>query len=116
MKTNIAQFKLLFVLFCISHLNGCSQISYNQQWPGFRGPWGKGFIENENTATKWNAETGEHIKCKTAIPGLGHSSPVIWDNYLFVTTAVNTTGSSSLKVGLYGDIDEANDSVVHEYK
>ena len=37
-------------------------------------------------------------------------------SYIFVTTAVNTASSESLKVGLYGDIDEANDSDVHEFK
>jgi outer membrane protein assembly factor BamB len=104
------------ILFLISFLNTQAQTEYNQQWPQFRGPWGRGFVENAKTATTWNVETGEHIKWKTEIPGLGHSCQVIWGNYLFVTTAVNTTNSESLKVGLYGDIDEANDSVVHEFK
>lgn len=113
MKVTFSSFVLLFCFFI---LNGCSQTPYNQQWPGFRGPWASGFIENSKPPTTWSAETGEHMKWKTAIPGLGHSSPVIWDNYLFVTTAVNTTSSESLKVGLYGDIDEANDSAIHEFK
>jgi outer membrane protein assembly factor BamB len=113
MKSAIGSFVLIFCLFI---LNGCSQTPYSQQWPSFRGPWALGFIENAKPPTTWNAETGEHIKWKTAIPGLGHSSPVIWDNFLFVTTAVNTTSSESLKVGLYGDIGEANDSAVHEFK
>jgi outer membrane protein assembly factor BamB len=114
--------RLFFLFICLIILSGFSpvklyaQIPYDQQWPGFRGPWGRGFVENAKTATSWSSETGEHIKWKTAIPGLGHSCPVIWDNYLFVTTAVNTTSSESLKVGLYGDIDEANDSVIHEFK
>ena len=113
MKTSA---NFLFLLFCFLFLNSYSQTPYNQQWPSFRGPWAHGFIENSKPPTTWNAETGEHIKWKTAIPGLGHSSPVIWDNYLFVTTAVNTKSSESLKVGLYGDIAEANDSAVHEFK
>jgi outer membrane protein assembly factor BamB len=113
MKPIIFSFVLLFCFFI---LNGYSQTAYNQQWPSFRGPWALGFIENSKPPNTWNAETGEHIKWKTAIPGLGHSCPVIWDNFLFVTTAVNTTKSESLKVGLYGDIDEANDSAVHEFK
>jgi len=116
MRTNFNLFNLLFALFCLFNLNSCSQTSYNQQWPGFRGPWGNGFIDNANPATAWNAATGKNIRWKTAIPGLSHSSPVIWDNFLFVTTAVNTEGSASLKVGLYGNIDEANDSTVHEFK
>jgi len=107
----------LFILFlCLFSLKGYSQTPSNQQWPSFRGPSGCGFIENAKTAATWNVETGEHIKWKTVVPGLGHSCPVIWGNYLFVTTAVNATNSESLKVGLYGDIDEANDSVVHEFK
>jgi outer membrane protein assembly factor BamB len=116
-KINAMKATILSVIFlCLLFLNTFSQIPYNQQWPSFRGPSGLGFIENAKPPTIWNAETGEHIKWKTAIPGLGHSSPVIWDNYVFVTTAVNTSASESLKVGLYGDIDEANDSVVHEFK
>jgi outer membrane protein assembly factor BamB len=114
--------RLFFLFICLIILSGFSpvklyaQIPYDQQWPSFRGPWGRGFVENDKAATTWNVETSEHIKWKTAIPGLGHSCPVIWGNYLFVTTAVNSTNSESLKVGLYGDIDEANDSVVHEFK
>jgi outer membrane protein assembly factor BamB len=38
-----------------------------------------------------------------AIPGLGHSSPIVWGNRVFVTTAV-APGAAQLKVGLYGDI------------
>jgi len=116
MKRLFFRFICLIILSNLSQFRLYAQIPYDQQWPGFRGPWGKGFVENAKTATSWNAETGDHIKWETAIPGLGHSCPVIWDNYLFVTTAVNTTSSESLKVGLYGDIDEANDSVIHEFK
>lgn len=106
---------LLFLL-CFFILNAFSQTSYNEQWPSFRGPFGLGYIENSKPATTWNIETGEHIKWKTEIPGLGHSSPIVWDNFVFVTTAVNTAAAASLKVGLYGDIGEANDSAVHEFK
>ena len=115
--------KKLFALFCIfGILSGFllldlkSQTSYNDQWPGFRGPNGLGFIENSKPSTSWSVSIFKSVKWKTPIPGLGHSSPVIWDNFLFVTTATNSINSESLKVGLYGDIDEANDSVVHEFK
>jgi outer membrane protein assembly factor BamB len=53
---------------------------------------------------EWNVESGKNILWKTAIPGLGHSSPVIWGDRIFITSAVPATGESSLKVGLYGDI------------
>lgn len=104
------------ILFLISFLNVQAQTEYNQQWPSFRGPWACGYMENTIAPTTWNAAKNEHIKWKTNIPGLGHSSPIVWNNYIFVTTAVNTTKSESLKVGLYGDIDEANDNTIHEFK
>ena len=116
MKRTILQLSLLLILLSFSGLNLQGQAEYNQQWPGFRGPWGCGFIENVTTPTTWSVENPKNIKWKTPIPGLSHSSPAIWDGSLFVTTASNSTKSESLKVGLYGDIDEANDSVVHEFK
>lgn len=116
MKQLKTAFIILSIFLGFQHQNLQAQTDDSNQWPQFRGLWGRGFVENAKTATTWNVETGEHIKWKSAIPGLGHSCPVIWGNYLFVTTAVNTTNSESLKVGLYGDIDEANDSVVNEFK
>ncbi|MCX6238947.1 MAG: PQQ-binding-like beta-propeller repeat protein [Bacteroidia bacterium] len=106
----------LITLFFLSHQNLQAQVDYNHQWPGFRGPWGCGFIESVSAPTTWSVDSTTNIKWKTPIPGLGHSCPVIWDDYLFVTTASNSKGSESLKVGLYGDIDQANDSVEHEFK
>jgi|SRR5665647_160219 len=115
--------KKLIVLICLFGIlsgsfrqNLQAQTTYNEQWPGFRGPWGCGFIENAKTATSWSVGIFKNVKWKTPIPGLGHSSPVIWDNYLFVTTAANSKNSESLKVGLYGDIGEANDNLEHEFK
>lgn len=115
MKRIILSLCFVFLLLCLS----CeiqAQVPYNEQWPGFRGPQGCGFIENAKTATSWNIDSLKNIKWKTPIPGLGHSCPVIWDNYLFVTTASGKAESESLKVGLYGDIDEANDNSEHEFK
>ncbi len=93
-----------------------AQPDYNQQWPGFRGPWGCGFIENVETPTDWSVDSSLQIKWMTRIPGLGHSSPVIWDNKLFVTTAASGASEEPLKVGLYGDIDEAEDNIVYQFK
>jgi outer membrane protein assembly factor BamB len=92
------------------------QKQYHEQWPGFRGPYANGIMDNVSTPVNWNVATGENVKWKTHIPGLGHSCPVIWDDYLFITTAVSGSGKDSLKVGLYGDIDMVGDRSVHEFK
>jgi outer membrane protein assembly factor BamB len=71
---------------------------------------------NSKTRDTWNPDTKEGIKWKTPIPGLAHSSVVIWGNYLFVTTATTNLNDESLKIGLYGDIDEADDKKINEFK
>lgn len=114
MKMKIFSFIVILTSFFNQNLQGQSEDS--RQWPGFRGPAGRGFIEGIKTATFWNTDSTKNIKWKTSIPGLGHSCPIIWGDFLFVTTASNSTNSESLKVGLYGDIDEANDKVEHEFK
>ena len=72
-------------------------------WPQFRGPSGSG-VGTGSPPAEWNVESGKNILWKTAIPGLGHSSPVIWGDKIFLTSAVPATGEAQLKVGLYGDI------------
>jgi hypothetical protein len=93
-----------------------SQPYYNQQWPSFRGPRACGYMIHSKIPAKWDIESAKDIKWKTPIPGLAHSCPVIWGNYLFVTTATTNMNDESLKLGLYGDIDEADDKKVHEFK
>ena len=101
--TRILCLALVF-LVSFSSFQLIGQTSYNQQWPGFRGPFACGYIEGSKTAVTWNVENSKNIKWKTSIPGMGHSSPVIWDDKVFVTTASNEKSDESLKVGLYGDI------------
>ncbi len=78
-------------------------------WPSYRGPNARGVSEGAHLPTTWNGETGTNLVWKTAIPGLGHSSPVVWNSRIYVTTAVLESGSAALRVGLYGDIRPAND-------
>jgi len=55
-------------------------------WPQWRGPSGQGVSEEKNLPTTWNSVS--NIKWKTAIPGRGHSSPIVWGNRIFLTTAI----------------------------
>ncbi len=108
---------LFTVILSILTFHICySQTDYMQQWPGFRGPYATGILDDANTPVTWDVETGENIKWKTPVPGLGHSCPVIWEDKLFITTAVSGKGEDYLKVGLYGDIDMVDDETVHEFR
>jgi len=105
-----------FILTLSFSMFACAQTDYSKQWPQFRGPFASGIVESNSLPDKWDIKTGENIKWKINIPGLGHSCPVIWDDKIFITTAISVTGNDSLKAGLYGDIDNVNDSSVHEFR
>jgi outer membrane protein assembly factor BamB len=59
----------------------------NDDWPRWRGP-GRDGVARTDVPTEWTE--GKSIAWKAEIPGRGHSSPVIWGDRLFVTTAVPT--------------------------
>jgi outer membrane protein assembly factor BamB len=63
-------------------------------WPMWRGPRGDGQSAETNVPTKWSAT--ENIAWKTPIPGKGHSSPVVWGDRVFVTTALEDQGERAL--------------------
>jgi outer membrane protein assembly factor BamB len=54
-------------------------------WPRFRGPNGTGVAADKDVPVEWNETSG--IKWKTEIPGLGHSSPIVWGDRLFLQSA-----------------------------
>jgi outer membrane protein assembly factor BamB len=61
-------------------------------------------------------QTGENVAWKTPLPGLAHSSPVIWNDFIFITSAVSSAHADSLKIGLYGDTDMDDDTSIHQFK
>ena len=68
-------------------------------WPQFRGPGGLG-IASGHPPTQWNIESGENVSWRCGVPGLGHSSPIVWGNHIFLTTATNSeTESPKLETG-----------------
>lgn len=77
-------------------------------WPSFRGPSASGIAEGHPLPSRWDVPKNENVRWKTAIPGLGLSSPVIWGDRVFITTAVGER-DDKLKVGLYGDIQPIKD-------
>ncbi len=65
----------------------CANICFAQEnvWRSWRGPSGKGIAENQTPVTTWS-ET-ENVLWKIAIPGRGHSSPIVHENLIFLTTS-----------------------------
>ena len=87
-----------------------------QNWPAFRGQNASGIAEGKATPTSWNAEKSINIAWKVPIPGLAHSSPIVWGDRVFITTAVSSDPKSYFRAGLYGDVDSAEDMSKHSWK
>lgn len=75
------------------------------EWPTFRGPSANG-LGIGSPPISWDLSTGKNVLWKTPLPGLGHSSPVVAGELIFLTTAV-AESEQALRVGLYGDIAPA---------
>ena len=86
-----------------------------QNWPQFRGPGASGVAEGSPQPVKWDASTQQNVRWKTVIPGLSHSSPVVWGNKVFVMTAVSS-GKDETRFGLFGDVAPVKDDPKHTYK
>jgi outer membrane protein assembly factor BamB len=60
----------------------------NENWPQWRGPLQNGVAPVANPPTNWS-ETN-NVKWKVKIPGSGQATPIIWDNRVFIQTAIPT--------------------------
>src|ERR1700752_817860 len=57
-----------------------------ENWPGWRGPRGDGTSLEKNVPTRWSAS--DNVAWKTAVPGKGHASPIVWQDRIFVVTCL----------------------------
>jgi outer membrane protein assembly factor BamB len=84
----IQRLVLIFALMCAGLIWADEQVlEYNKNWPNWRGPLQTGEVLHGNPPTEWS-ET-KNIKWKVPIPGNGKSTPVIWGDKIFITTAIS---------------------------
>lgn len=72
------------------------------EWPQFRGPDGNGYAATSNLPVEWSES--KNIAWKTAIPGRGHSSPVVSGESIWMTAAVVKPLSDDEKQAKLDDI------------
>jgi outer membrane protein assembly factor BamB len=63
-------------------------------WTRWRGPSGQGHAISPDYVDRWSDTT--NVKWKVPVPGLGHSSPIVWKDHIFLTTA--ETGGTQLSM------------------
>ena len=85
-------------------------------WPNFRGDNSDGIGDGANTPTSWDVDTGENILWQAQVPGLGNSSPVVWGDRVFLTTAVAEGIEQKIETGLTGSGREVDERVEHSWR
>ncbi|NNE00218.1 MAG: PQQ-like beta-propeller repeat protein [Pirellulaceae bacterium] len=83
-------------------------------WPQWRGPSSTGVAPGANPPVQWSDT--ENVRWKTALPGRGHSSPIVWGDRIFVTTAVADGDKLTPKMsGRPGEHDNLPIDSAHRY-
>jgi len=103
-------------IFAIALCFALSAPALAQNWPSFRGPHATGIADGYPTPTIWSAEKSQNILWKTAVPGLAVSSPIVWGERVFLTTAISSDPTAKFRHGLYGDVEPSRDLSKHTWK
>ncbi len=75
--------------FCLAAIFGATPHVMAQEWTRFRGPNGSGVSAATTIPTRW---TEKDYNWNVKLPGVGHSSPVVWGDRIFVTSADEENG------------------------
>ena len=62
------------------------QLHGNPNWPQWRGPFSTGVAPDSDPPVEWSER--RNVRWKTELPGNGHSTPIVWNDRIFVTAAV----------------------------
>src|SRR5262245_7459601 len=103
-------FAAMMFVFCFA------SAAFAQNWPSFRGQNASGVADGKMTPVSWDVEKNTNIAWKVEIPGLAHASPIVWEDKVFVTTAISSDPKSVFRSGLFGDVDSAADVSKHTWK
>jgi outer membrane protein assembly factor BamB len=87
-----------------------------QNWPQFRGPNASGVVDGAKPPVSWDLEKGKNVRWKTPMPGIAVSSPVVWGDKVFVTTAISSDPNAAFRHGLFGDVEPSTDTSKHSWK
>ncbi|MCY4601196.1 MAG: PQQ-binding-like beta-propeller repeat protein [Acidobacteria bacterium] len=101
------------VVACLILLALAIPTAGQEQWPKFRGPAAGAVPDDPSLPEQWS-ET-ENVVWKTAIPGLGWSSPVVWDDHVFLTSAVSAGQEEVPVPGLYDEHDHISANATHRW-
>ena len=86
MKAFGIQFMALIFLSSFEIFSGGIEKETSRQWPQWRGPLGTGVSPHGDPPITWSEN--RNLRWKISIPGRGNSTPIIWNDRIFLTTAI----------------------------
>src|SRR5256885_685724 len=80
-------FKTSLLLYNLTYTTSTKNDA-DQYWPQWRGPSQTGVAPSANPPTTWSES--ENVKWKVSVPGSGNATPIIWEDKIFIQTAIPT--------------------------
>lgn len=87
-----------------------------KNWPAFRGTNASGVGDQQGAVVEWDVAGGKNVLWKTPVPGLANSSPIVWGNRIYITTAISGAGDTTFAAGISGNIRSHEDNSEHTLK
>jgi outer membrane protein assembly factor BamB len=81
--------------------DGVIQAAGPDEWPQFRGPGGAGVADESTLPERWS--TADNVAWAVDLPGRGWSSPIVWRERVFVTTAISPGAFKAPSTGIFGN-------------
>lgn len=86
MRKRIAILTLCLCALVAIAASAAQPVDFEKNWHHWRGPYATGAAVDANPPITWSAT--ENIRWKAAIPGIGHAAPIIWEDKIFIQTAI----------------------------
>ena len=74
-----------------------------------------GVADGQRLPDTWSGVSGANIRWKIPVPGLAHSSPIVWGDRIFVTSAISSRAGVTFKPGLYGEGTASEDRTPQQW-
>jgi outer membrane protein assembly factor BamB len=89
------------ISFLVTTLVPVRPVPVEATWPQFRGPSGRAISAIDTLPITWSTTT--NVAWRADVPGRGWSSPIVWGDQVFLTSAISANGFKQPSPGIYGN-------------
>jgi outer membrane protein assembly factor BamB len=100
-------------LVALAVMSAPSGVSANDQWPQFRGSQAGVAADDPALPDSWSQT--ENIVWKIDVPGVGWSSPIVWEDHIFVTSVISEGQVEAPKLGLFAAGERPTSTDIHRW-